>query len=576
MITVLKKTYKLWKENKLVISLLLILGFLTQIAALFEPLLSSLLIQKIQFQYKIQSTLLLLLALTIVGLFFSVSQQIIISRICETELKQIRLSLLSVYLNIPVLREERFPSGWYSSRIVNDTSIIRNGLSQTIICLQNIVLMIGAAYALVSIDLNLFLISLVFISISVFISKTVAIPLKKIQLSIQEMIMKITIDIQESSHMYRVLRAYNATHLFQKKITDDINSVYKQGYKLSILNSLSSPIVALLLQLTNLGTLVFGIYQVASRNFDLASLAAYLMYFNYFSTSVSQILNSYIQIKLSESGEIRVSELLSEPTESFNDTPNGNSNSTFPRVSPAISFHHVSFAYPQTNSPTLTELTFRVPAGKRTAIVGPSGCGKTTCLGLVARFYSPQFGDIYIGNTNLSDISSSELRDNICYIDQTNSILTGTVRDNLVFGDYFDDQYLIQILREVDLYDELAHFNTNPLDYFVGQSGTFLSGGQKQRLSLARAILRKPKILIMDEPTSSVDGFSEIRICNLLQSKLSDSTILYSAHRVSTISIADWIVVIEKGHLVVEGTHAELMKRSPYYRAIINQQLNIK
>ncbi|WP_162176043.1 ABC transporter ATP-binding protein [Bifidobacterium bombi] len=244
-------------------------------------------------------------------------------------------------------------------------------------------------------------------------------------------------------------------------------------------------------------------------------------------------------------------------------------------VPPQINFKEISFHYPDCRSNALNNISFSIPAGKITAIVGSSGGGKTTCLGMLERFYEPQSGSITINGEEISNLNLSTYRNYVSYVDQNSVLATGTIRDNLDLGDVsYSDQEMMTALRQVGLTELARTSRRSLLDEPVGEQGLSLSGGQKQRLSIARALLHHPSLLVMDEPTSSLDGLSEQKIIDLLTTHKNELTLCYTAHRLSTILKADWIVVIDHGKVLAEGEHKQLMKSCDYYKALITSQVD--
>jgi ABC-type multidrug transport system fused ATPase/permease subunit len=242
-------------------------------------------------------------------------------------------------------------------------------------------------------------------------------------------------------------------------------------------------------------------------------------------------------------------------------------------MSPQIQFQNVSFTYPSAKAEVIHDITFTAPAGRRTAIVGASGGGKTTCLGMLEKYYSPQKGRVTIAGKDIRMIPDDVLHAAIGYIDQSSVTLTGSIRDNLdPKQSGYADTSMRDALIQVGLDSIGGSAQRDILDSPIGESGVALSGGQRQRLSLARAILHHPKVLVMDEPTASLDGIAESQINELIDRTMKGVTTVYSAHRLSLILAADWIVVIRDGKMLREGTHEDLMCSCPYYASLIAAQ----
>lgn len=267
-----------------------------------------------------------------------------------------------------------------------------------------------------------------------------------------------------------------------------------------------------------------------------------------------------------EAGERRLTEL-----ETMNVERSIRYNHQIPNIisgAAEIQFNNVSFSYDGETEFALKDASFIVPAGKRTAIVGASGGGKTTCLGLLEKFFFPNSGEILLNGMPLNEIETSRLRASIGYVDQDAVVMRGTIRSNLSVGrEGISDSEMEKVLDLVGL--------TLPqprLDYQTGENGSALSGGQKQRLALARSFLGLPNLLIMDEPTSSLDGIAEHEINDIIRKAFSSITVLCTAHRLSQILSSDWIVVVNEGQVVAQGPHEILMDTCEYYRELVASQ----
>jgi ATP-binding cassette subfamily B protein/ATP-binding cassette subfamily C protein len=234
---------------------------------------------------------------------------------------------------------------------------------------------------------------------------------------------------------------------------------------------------------------------------------------------------------------------------------------------PLVEFGEVEFAY--TNGPpVLRGVSFAVERGSMTALVGPSGSGKSTALALIERFYTPTCGMLRYGGTDVRDISRSELRRRIGYVEQEAPVLAGTIADNLRLGaPGATDDELAEVLRLVGL-ESLVHERGLGLGTLVGDGGVLLSGGQRQRLAWARMILTDPELILLDEPTSSVDSMTEQLLRDALDKIARGRTIIVVAHRLATVLEADQIVVLADGRVEAVGRHRELVERCPLYREL--------
>lgn len=541
----------------------LLLGMVSQAVLLVQPQYGGELISQVQAGGDVGGIVAILCLLLLANALVVMAQQVLIGRAGEEAVKKTRMCLTSVFYSLPVIAQEGKPSGWFSQRIAVDAGLLKSLAGQTIVLFQSVLVLIGSTVALLAIAPSAFGIGIAF-GLSSFVFTLVASrPLARLKGEAQECSMGMTVTMQEHARAGRLLRAYGAWGVAKERFDELVHTSYRVGVRLSALNALLSPIASVLMQLANVGTILFGAYLVAKGSLSFADLVMFLMYFSIFSSAISQLSGAIAYVREAEAGDRRVQEIesLAVPVK----------EEVGPRLpldfaeAPSVSFDKVSFRYAEEDKEVLSNISFCAPKGKTTAIVGASGGGKTTCLGMIEKFYDPDCGRVLLDGLDIRRISSEEVRAAIGFVDQSSTVLTGTVRSNLLVGGArASDSDLREILSAVGL--DLS------LDCNVGEQGGNLSGGQKQRLALARALVREPAVLLMDEPTSNLDGIAERDISVLLRDCFSGKTVIYTAHRLSLILNADWVVILRSGQVVGQGSHQDLMERSGYYRELLKSQ----
>jgi ATP-binding cassette subfamily B protein len=335
------------------------------------------------------------------------------------------------------------------------------------------------------------------------------------------------------------------------------------------LRAIQYPVQGCLEGLSMLSLLLVGGWQISQGNLTPSGFISYVVAVAMLLEPIATVTNNFNEFKLGEASVDRVFELfrLKSSIVEQPDAPD------LPYVTGRVEFENVSFSY-QPDRPVLQDLNFRVFPGEMIALVGTSGAGKTTLVNLIPRFYDPQAGNIWIDNFNLRDVALKSLRRQIGIVPQETTLFTGTIAQNIAFGQLeFDLDAVQEAAKIANAHQFISQF-PDGYNTWVGERGVNLSGGQRQRLAIARAVLHNPRILILDEATSALDSESEALVQEALERIMQGRTVFIIAHRLATVRRVDRILVLEKGRVVESGTHQELLAENGRYARFYAQQFS--
>lgn len=344
-----------------------------------------------------------------------------------------------------------------------------------------------------------------------------------------------------------------------------IGKLYKSQIKAITIRVIFTPIISIVESLQTLVIVGLGVYYVSKGAFGIDVWVAYYLYAGDLKLRINSIVSLFSAFKTSQGATERVSRLLEEPCEEYH------KYLTEYETQKDIVFESVSFGYG--DKKVLSDISFRVPAGKVTAIVGPSGSGKTTVLSLIERFYKPDSGTIRLGDASIEDISLADWRKKFGYVAQEMSLISGSIRGNILYGveREVSEAEFQKAVAAADVMDFIKEFSEG-FDTEVGEFGSKLSGGQRQRIAVSRAILRNPEYLLLDEATSSLDAYSEHIVQKNLDKLMKNRTTIVIAHKIATVVNADQIIVIDSGKIAGIGTHGELLKTNEVYKEFFDIQ----
>lgn len=487
----------------------------------------------------------------------------------QTIVQRLREKMWVKFLHLPVKYYDKNKSGESVSRIVNDTSIVKDLITQHFPQFINgIITIIGAVIILLIMDWKMTLLMLIAVPIVVAVLMPLGKKMSKVSRGLQDETANFSGAVQQTLGEVRLMKASHAEKHEQGKGFLNIKELFLFGLKEAKIFAMIGPLMYLVNMLVVVIIFGYGGIRVADGSMSTGSLIAFLLYLVQITFPITSFAMFFTQLQKAKGATERIIDILDLDEEAFDGKDIDISNK-------ALQFSNVSFQYNEEDK-VIEEMTFKVPPGKMVAFCGPSGGGKTTVFGLIEQYYEPTSGSISIGDIPIAELAKSSWRTQLGYVSQDSPMMAGTIRDNLTYGldkpENITDQQLWEVAKMAyaDLF--IKEF-PEQLDTEVGERGIKLSGGQRQRIAIARAFLRNPKILMMDEATASLDSQSEAIVQQALSRLMEGRTTLVIAHRLSTIVDADQIIFIEKGRITGKGTHKELIASHDLYREFAEQQL---
>ncbi|PEF34709.1 multidrug ABC transporter permease [Bacillus sp. AFS094228] len=556
------------KPSKLMIGIALALSLGTTGVALLVPLFTKNLINDFSVSSLNAERITLLVLAIIVQALASGFSIYLLNRIGQSVVAGIRDQLWKKLLVLPVSYFDDHPSGETVSRMTNDTTVVKGLISEHLSnFVTGIISIVGSMIVLFVLDWKMTLLMFTAIPLSVLILMPLGKKMHKISKGMQDETASFTAVLQQVLTEIRLVKASNAEALEYQNGQKGIQKLFQFGLKEAKIQALIAPLMSFVMMALLVLILGYGGMRVSSGALTAGALVAFIMYLFQILMPMAQLASFFTQFQKATGATERIISILDSAEEEDAKQPVQNMSQT-------ISVDHLNYSY-NNGEQVLKDISFNVEAGKVTAIVGPSGSGKTTLFSLFERFYKPQEGSISIGGTSINDFTLLSWRSQIGYVSQESPIVSGTIRDNICYGIDRDitDEELNQVAK-MAYADQFISELPNGYDTEVGERGMKLSGGQRQRIAIARAFLRNPKILMLDEATSSLDSKSEKVVQQALNHLMKGRTTIVIAHRLSTVIGSDQIIFLEKGKITGSGTHKELYNTHSLYREFAEQQLH--
>lgn len=517
---------------------------------------------------KVGTILLTLLGLYIISAIFSFIQGLVMTRVAQKLTYTMRNNLIKKINTLPMNYFDKKTNGEVLSIITNDIDTLGMNLNQSITqIITAICTLVGIAIMMISISWQMTLISLIVMPIGAFLVKIIVGKSQKYFKMQQDYLGHVNGQVEEIFSGLTIVKAFNGEDKAREEFSKANSQLYKSAWKSQFLSGLMHPIMNFVSNIGYVGVAIAGGYLAIKGTITVGNIQSFIQYNKQFTQPINQIAQVSSMLQAMVAATERIFEFLEQDEEVETNKP----GVTTKGLRGNIKFEHVKFGY-NPEQIVIKDFNANVHEGQKIAIVGPTGAGKSTMVKLLMRFYDVTDGAILLDGHNIKDFTRGDLRQMFGMVLQDTWLFGGTVKENIKYGkeDATDDE-VIQAAKAARVH----HFiKTLPNGYnsILSEETTGVSAGQKQLLTIARVILADPKILILDEATSSIDTRTEIEIQKAMDNLMQGRTSFIIAHRLSTIKNADLILVMDHGDIVEQGTHEELLAKGGFYEKLYNSQ----
>nr|WP_197973452.1 MULTISPECIES: ABC transporter ATP-binding protein [Streptomyces] len=547
-----------------------VLSLVTGATGLLLPLVARELIDDLSHDRAITGALIAMSGLVVANAAVGALGAYVLRRTAESVVLGARRTLSSYLLRLRISAVDRSEPGDLMARITSDTTLLREVTTDSLVGLGTGGLTLVATVVMMGlVDPVLLGVTLAVVLGAGTVLGVIVPRINKASRRAQDAVGVMGASLERVLGALRTVKASGAEHREEQTLHSAAQESWRQSVRAAKWSAAAGNTAGLAMQIAFITVLAVGGARVATGAVDVGTLVAFLLYVFYLMAPIQQVVGAITQYQTGAAALARIQEALRLPAE----PPASAAPLPLAEARPAaLTFEDVRFRYDDDLPYVHHGVSFEVPAQGMTAFVGPSGAGKTTVFSLIERFYDPESGVITLDGRDLMEWELPQLRSAIGYVEQDAPVLSGSLRDNLLLGNpEADDDALTRVLKTTRL-DGLVGRLPSGLDTLVGHRGTKLSGGERQRVAIARALLRRPRLLLLDEATSQLDAVNEAALRDTVADVARTTTVLVVAHRLSTVTMADRIVVMDSGKVRAVGTHRELVTADPLYAELAATQ----
>mgnify|MGYP001312760954 FL=1 len=565
------KTYTKNYVNKILISVffsLLVAGSTSSIAWLLDPAIEKIFIEKNQSLILIIPGL-IILAFATKGISLYLSKVIMI-KVAHNVQKNIQSDLVNSLVKADTKLIDKKHSGKFISNLTFDVGLITNLVSTGLLNVtKDTLTLIGLLSVMFYQNWKLSLIALIMIPLAGFFAKNLGKRMGKVTTELQEKAGNLTTYLFEIFKNHKLIKIFQQENYEGERSDKFLNEIKEKSEKTQIVLVRASPIMEVLTGIMIACLIFYSGKLIISNELGINNFFSFLAAMMLAYQPVRSLATLNITINQSLSASKRVLPIIDHKNEIFEK----NSDQELKIVQGDIDFKNVNFKYDTKEDSALNLINLKIKGGKMTSLVGYSGAGKSTILNLIPRYYDCNSGDILIDKQSIYKSKLSSLRKNISLVSQDVTLFDDTIKNNIAYADLNASEDEIKKVAKLSFADDFIQKLPDKYDALIGENGLRLSGGEKQRISIARAMLKKSKIILLDEATSSLDAETENKIQQALSILIKDRTAVVIAHRLSTILNSDSIYVINNGKVVENGTHSELLSNSEIYKSFYQKQI---